>query len=225
MSDSYQTNAEGRAAGQEEGRALGGVPMANGVRQGPEEPGAGSPAPSEAASPPAGAEPSPHPARDKPWVMRTYSGHSTAKASNRLYRTNLAKGQTGLSIAFDLPTQIGYDPDSPEAAGEVGKVGVPVAHLGHMAQLLDQIPVETMNTSMTINATAGWLLGLYIANAEDRGVDPAVLSGTTQNDIVKEYLSRGTFIFPPLPSRRLTVDTIAYTVRHVPKWNPINVCS
>ncbi len=163
--------------------------------------------------------------RDRPWVMRTYSGHSTAKASNELYRTNLAKGQTGLSIAFDLPTQIGYDPDSPEAAGEVGKVGVPVAHLGHMAQLLDQIPVESMNTSMTINATAGWLLGLYIANAEDHGVDPKALSGTTQNDIVKEYLSRGTFIFPPLPSRRLTVDTIAYTVRHVPKWNPINVCS
>jgi (2R)-ethylmalonyl-CoA mutase len=158
-------------------------------------------------------------------MMRTYSGHSTAKASNELYRTNLAKGQTGLSIAFDLPTQIGYDPDSPEAAGEVGKVGVPVAHLGHMAQLLDQIPVESMNTSMTINATAAWLLGLYIANAEDRGVDRALLSGTTQNDIIKEYLSRGTFIFPPLPSRRLTVDTIAYTVRHVPKWNPINVCS
>ena len=168
---------------------------------------------------------SPLPARDRPWVMRTYSGHSTARASNQLYRTNLAKGQTGLSIAFDLPTQVGYDPDSPEAAGEVGKVGVPVAHLGHMAQLLDQIPVESMNTSMTINATAGWLLGLYIANAEDRGVDPRVLSGTTQNDIVKEYLSRGTFIFPPLPSRRLTVDTIAYTVRHVPRWNPINVCS
>jgi ethylmalonyl-CoA mutase len=163
--------------------------------------------------------------RDKPWVMRTYSGHSTAKASNALYRTNLSKGQTGLSIAFDLPTQIGYDPDAPEATGEVGKVGVPVAHLGHMSQLLDQIPVESMNTSMTINATAAWLLGLYIANAEDHGVDPVVLSGTTQNDIVKEYLSRGTFIFPPLPSRRLTVDTIAYTVQHVPKWNPINVCS
>jgi (2R)-ethylmalonyl-CoA mutase len=165
------------------------------------------------------------PTRDKPWVMRTYSGHSTAKASNELYRTNLAKGQTGLSIAFDLPTQIGYDPDDPAAAGEVGKVGVPVAHLGHMAELLDQIPVESMNTSMTINATAAWLLGLYIANAEDRGVDPRVLSGTTQNDIVKEYLSRGTFIFPPLPSRRLTVDTIVHTVRNVPKWNPINVCS
>ncbi len=167
----------------------------------------------------------PGPARDTPWVMRTYSGHSTAKASNQLYRTNLARGQTGLSIAFDLPTQIGYDPDSPEAAGEVGKVGVPVAHIGHMSQLLDRIPVESMNTSMTINATAAWLLGLYIANAEDRGVDPRVLSGTTQNDIVKEYLSRGTFIFPPRPSLRLTVDTIAYTVRHVPKWNPINVCS
>ena len=165
------------------------------------------------------------PSRDAPWVMRTYSGHSTAKASNQLYRTNLAKGQTGLSIAFDLPTQIGYDPDAPEVAGEVGKVGVPVAHLGHMSQLLDQIPVESMNTSMTINATAAWLLGLYIANAEDHGVDPLVLSGTTQNDIIKEYLSRGTFIFPPLPSLRLTVDTIAYTVRHVPKWNPINVCS
>jgi (2R)-ethylmalonyl-CoA mutase len=165
------------------------------------------------------------PVRDKPWVMRTYSGHSTAKASNELYRTNLAKGQTGLSIAFDLPTQIGYDPDDPAAAGEVGKVGVPVAHLGHMAELMDQIPVESMNTSMTINATAAWLLGLYIANAEDRGVDPRVLSGTTQNDIMKEYLSRGTFIFPPRPSRRLTVDTIAYTVRNVPKWNPINVCS
>ncbi len=157
--------------------------------------------------------------------MRTYSGHSTARASNQLYRTNLAKGQTGLSIAFDLPTQIGYDPDAPEAAGEVGKVGVPVAHVGHMAQLLDQIPVESMNTSMTINATAAWLLGLYIANAEDHGVDPAVLSGTTQNDIIKEYLSRGTFIYPPLPSLRLTVDTIAYTVRNVPRWNPINVCS
>jgi (2R)-ethylmalonyl-CoA mutase len=171
-------------------------------------------------------EPTPEvPTRDKPWMMRTYSGHSTAKKSNELYRSNLAKGQTGLSIAFDLPTQIGYDPDAPEAAGEVGKVGVPVVHLGHMAQLMDQIPVESMNTSMTINATAAWLLGLYIANAEDQGVDPKVLSGTTQNDIIKEYLSRGTYIFPPLPSRRLTVDTIAYTVKHVPKWNPINVCS
>ena len=166
-----------------------------------------------------------NPQRDAPWVMRTYSGHSTARASNELYRTNLAKGQTGLSIAFDLPTQTGYDPDAPEAAGEVGKVGVPVAHLGHMHELLDQIPVAEMNTSMTINATAGWLLGLYVANAQDIGVDPAQLAGTTQNDIVKEYLSRGTYIFPPGPSLRLTVDTIAYTVRRVPKWNPINVCS
>ena len=163
--------------------------------------------------------------RDAPWVMRTYSGHSTARASNELYRDNLAKGQTGLSIAFDLPTQTGYDPDSPEAAGEVGKVGVPVAHRGHMEQLMDQIPVAEMNTSMTINATAAWLLGLYVAHAEDQGVEPRLLSGTTQNDIVKEYLSRGTYIFPPGPSLRLTIDTIAYTVRHVPKWNPINVCS
>jgi ethylmalonyl-CoA mutase len=163
--------------------------------------------------------------RDAPWVMRTYSGHSTAKASNELYRNNLAKGQTGLSIAFDLPTQTGYDPDSPEAAGEVGKVGVPVAHRGHMEQLMDQIPVAEMNTSMTINATAAWLLGLYVAHAEDRGVETRLLSGTTQNDIVKEYLSRGTYIFPPAPSLRLTVDTIAYTVRHAPRWNPINVCS
>jgi (2R)-ethylmalonyl-CoA mutase len=181
--------------------------------------------PRTTAAPANGTHPAGRAERDRPWVMRTYSGHSTAKASNELYRTNLAKGQTGLSIAFDLPTQIGYDPDAPQAAGEVGKVGVPVAHLGHMRELLEGIPVETMNTSMTINATAAWLLALYIANAEERGVDPAVLSGTTQNDIVKEYLSRGTFIFPPLPSRRLTVDTIAYTVRHVPKWNPINVCS
>ncbi|MGH9016235.1 MAG: protein meaA [Acidimicrobiales bacterium] len=163
--------------------------------------------------------------RDTPWVMRTYSGHSSARASNTLYRTNLAKGQTGLSIAFDLPTQTGYDPDAPEAAGEVGKVGVPVAHLGHMGELMDAIPVETMNTSMTINATAAWLLGLYIAHAEDTGADTRLLQGTTQNDIVKEYLSRGTYIFPPGPSRRLIVDMIAYSIRHVPKWNPINVCS
>ncbi len=163
--------------------------------------------------------------RDAPWVMRTYSGHSTAPVSNELYRNNLAKGQTGLSIAFDLPTQTGYDPDSPEAAGEVGKVGVPVAHRGHMEELMYEIPVDKMNTSMTINATAAWLLGLYVAHAQDRGVDPRLLSGTTQNDIVKEYLSRGTYIFPPGPSLRLTIDTIAYTVRHAPKWNPINVCS
>jgi (2R)-ethylmalonyl-CoA mutase len=163
--------------------------------------------------------------RDTPWLMRTYSGHSTATASNELYRTNLAKGQTGLSIAFDLPTQTGYDPDDPRAAGEVGKVGVPVAHLGHMRQLLDGIPVGEMNTSMTINATAAWLLGLYIANAEDHGVPSQQLRGTTQNDIVKEYLSRGTYIFPPLPSRRLIVDMVAFCSERVPKWNPMNVCS
>ncbi len=165
------------------------------------------------------------PVKSAPWMMRTYSGHSSARASNQLYRTNLSRGQTGLSVAFDLPTQTGYDPDAPEAAGEVGKVGVPVAHLGHMAELMDGIPVAEMNTSMTINATAAWLLGLYVANAQRQGVDPAVLNGTTQNDIVKEYLSRGTYIFGPEPSLRLTVDTIAYTVRHVPRWNPINVCS
>src|ERR1044071_9117721 len=140
---------------------------------------------------------------DRPWIMRTYSGHSSAEASNRLYRTNLAKGQTGLSIAFDLPTPTGYDPDDPKARGEVGRVGVPVAHLGHMQQLLEGIPPGEMNTSMTINATAAWLLGLYIANAEEQGVDASVLAGTTQNDIVKEYLSRGTYIFPPQPSLRL----------------------
>ncbi len=162
---------------------------------------------------------------DSPWVMRTYSGHSTARASNELYRTNLAKGQTGLSVAFDLPTQTGYDPDATQAAGEVGKVGVPVVHLGHVEQLFDQIPIDELTTSMTINAPASWLLALYIANAENRGIDPSKLTGTTQNDIMKEYLSRGTYIFPPEASRRLTVDTIAYTVRHVPQWNPINVCS
>jgi ethylmalonyl-CoA mutase len=163
--------------------------------------------------------------RDKPWVMRTYSGHSSARASNELYRTNLAKGQTGLSVAFDLPTQTGYDPDHILARGEVGKVGVPVPHLGEMRALFDGIPIEDMNTSMTINATAMWLLGMYIALARERGVEVARLAGTIQNDIVKEYLSRGTYIFPPGPSRRLTVDTVAYTVRHVPRWNPINVCS
>lgn len=163
--------------------------------------------------------------RDKPWLMRTYSGHSTAKASNELYRTNLAKGQTGLSIAFDLPTQTGYDPDDPRARGEVGKVGVPVAHLGHMRQLLDGIPPGEMNTSMTINATAAWLLGLYVANAETQGVESRKLRGTTQNDIVKEYLSRGTYIFPPEPSKRLIVDMIAFCSEWIPKWNPMNVCS
>jgi len=163
--------------------------------------------------------------RDRPWMMRTYSGHSTAAASNELYRTNLAKGQTGLSIAFDLPTQTGYDPDSEMARGEVGKVGVPVAHLGHMRTLLDQIPPGEMNTSMTINASASWLLALYVANAVEQGVEPAALRGTTQNDIVKEYLSRGTYIFPPAASRRLIVDMVAWCAQHAPKWNPMNVCS
>ena len=163
--------------------------------------------------------------KDRPWVMRTYSGHSSARASNELYRTNLAKGQTGLSIAFDLPTQTGYDPDDAMARGEVGKVGVPVPTLAEMRTLFDEIPVEAMNTSMTINATAMWLLALYLGLAEERGVDASKLAGTTQNDIMKEYLSRGTFIFPPQPSLRLTVDVITHTVQHVPKWNPINVCS
>ncbi len=162
---------------------------------------------------------------DAPWVMRTYSGHSSAKASNQLYRLNLEKGQTGLSIAFDLPTQIGFDPDDVQARGEVGKVGVPIVHLGDMEELFEGIPIEKMNTSMTINATAAWLLGLYIALARKRGLDERVLSGTTQNDIIKEYLSRGTFIFPPEASKRLIVDTITYTVGKVPKWNPINICS
>jgi (2R)-ethylmalonyl-CoA mutase len=163
--------------------------------------------------------------REKPWLFRTYAGHSTASASNELYRTNLARGQTGLSIAFDLPTQTGYDSDHPLAKGEVGKVGVPVGHLGDMLTLLEGIPLDRMNTSMTINATAPWLLALYIAAAEKQGVPRAALSGTTQNDVVKEYLARGTYIFPPGPSLRLTVDTIAFTVREVPKWNPMNVCS
>jgi len=165
------------------------------------------------------------PRRDDPWLMRTYSGHSTAEASNELYRTNLAKGQTGLSIAFDLPTQTGYDPDSPMASGEVGKVGVPVAHLGHMRTLLAGIPPGQMNTSMTINAPAAWLLALYVANADEQGVDRRQLRGTTQNDIVKEYLSRGTYIFPPVPSRRLIVDMVAWCANNTPKWNPMNVCS
>jgi (2R)-ethylmalonyl-CoA mutase len=163
--------------------------------------------------------------RDQPWMMRTYSGHSTARASNELYRTNLAKGQTGLSIAFDLPTQCGYDPDDPRARGEVGKVGVPVPHLGAMGALLDGIPQGDMNTSMTINATAAWLLALYVANAEANDVPRAALRGTTQNDIVKEYLSRGTYIFPPEPSRRLIVDMVTFCNAEIPKWNPMNVCS
>src|SRR6476469_6816554 len=157
--------------------------------------------------------------------MRTYAGHSDAKRSNELYRGNLAKGQTGLSVAFDLPTQTGYDPDHVLARGEVGKVGVSVAHKGDMHQLFDAIPLDEMNTSMTIDATAAWLLGLYVTVAEENGVDRALLKGTTQNDIIKEYLSRGTYAFPPEPSMRLIADTVAFTVNEVPNWNPINVCS
>jgi (2R)-ethylmalonyl-CoA mutase len=163
--------------------------------------------------------------RDQPWIFRTYAGHSTAADSNRLYRTNLAKGQTGLSIAFDLPTQTGYDPDHMLARGEVGKVGVPVAHLGDMRTLFNEIPLEKMNTSMTINATAPWLLALYVAAADEQGADRKLLAGTTQNDIIKEYLSRGTYVFPPAPSLRLTGDVIAWTYSEMPKWNPMNVCS
>ncbi|WP_326574961.1 protein meaA [Streptomyces sp. NBC_00481] len=163
--------------------------------------------------------------KDRPWLMRTYAGHSTAEASNELYRRNLAKGQTGLSVAFDLPTQTGYDSDHILARGEVGRVGVPVAHLGDMRRLFQDIPLEQMNTSMTINATAMWLLALYQVVAEEQGADITQLQGTTQNDIVKEYLSRGTHVFPPVPSLRLTTDMIAYTVSHMPKWNPINICS
>jgi (2R)-ethylmalonyl-CoA mutase len=165
------------------------------------------------------------PERDRPWMMRTYAGHSTAKASNELYRRNLQKGQTGLSIAFDLPTQTGYDPDEELAKGEVGKVGVPIAHRGDMEALTDGIPLEEMNTSMTINATAAWLLALYIVAAEEQGVAERALQGTTQNDIIKEFLARGTYAFPPAASMRLIADMIAYTVEHVPKWNPINICS
>jgi (2R)-ethylmalonyl-CoA mutase len=163
--------------------------------------------------------------RDKPWMFRTYAGHSTAKASNELYRRNLAKGQTGLSVAFDLPTQTGYDPDHILARGEVGKVGVPISHLGDMRALFQGIPLAEMNTSMTINATAAWLLALYIALADEQGADRAALTGTVQNDILKEYLSRGTYVFPPAPSLRLIKDVIVYTSREMPKWNPTNVCS
>ncbi|HEY9394842.1 MAG TPA: protein meaA [Nocardioides sp.] len=171
------------------------------------------------------------PAKDRSWLMRTYAGHSTAEASNQLYRNNLAKGQTGLSVAFDLPTQTGYDPDSVLARGEVGKVGVPIMHMGEMRKLFDQIPLTEMNTSMTINATAMWLLAMYQVAAEEQnpGMDPAEvaakLAGTTQNDIIKEYLSRGTYVFPPEHSLRLISDMIAYTVHQIPKWNPINICS
>jgi (2R)-ethylmalonyl-CoA mutase len=165
------------------------------------------------------------PKRDRPWIFRTYAGHSTAEKSNALYRQNLAKGQTGLSIAFDLPTQTGYDSDHPLAAGEVGKVGVPVSHLGDMRTLLNGIPLAEMNTSMTINAPAAWLLSLYIAVADETGAPRSSLTGTTQNDIIKEYLSRGTYVFPPGPSMRLIKDTILFTTKEMPKWNPMNVCS
>ncbi len=163
--------------------------------------------------------------KDKPWLFRTYAGHSTAEKSNALYRGNLAKGQTGLSVAFDLPTQTGYDSDHVLARGEVGKVGVPICHLGDMRALFDQIPLEQMNTSMTINATAPWLLALYIAVAEEQGADVTKLQGTVQNDLIKEYLSRGTYICPPKPSLRMITDVAAYTREHLPKWNPMNVCS
>jgi len=165
------------------------------------------------------------PERDRPWVMRTYAGHSDARRSNELYRKNLAKGQTGLSIAFDLPTQTGYDPDHELARGEVGKVGVSIVNKGDMHTLLDGIPLDEMNTSMTINATAAWLLALYVTVAEENGIERSALAGTTQNDIIKEFLARGTYAFPPAPSMRLIADTVAFTVNEIPKWNPINVCS
>jgi (2R)-ethylmalonyl-CoA mutase len=170
-------------------------------------------------------QPREHPIRDDPWLMRTYAGHSSADSSNALFRANLAKGQTGLSVAFDLPTQTGYDPDHALARGEVGKVGVPIAHLGDMRRLFRDIPLDQMNTSMTINAPAMWLLALYQVVAEEQGAAPATLAGTTQNDILKEYLSRGTYVFPPEHSLRLTTDTITYTVGAMPRWNPINICS
>jgi ethylmalonyl-CoA mutase len=165
------------------------------------------------------------PQQQKPWIFRTYAGHSTAAASNALFRKNLSKGQTGLSVAFDLPTQTGYDSDHPLAKGEVGKVGVPISHLGDMRMLFDGIPLGEMNTSMTINATAAWLLALYVALADEQGVARTKLQGTTQNDIIKEYLSRGTYVFPPTPSMRLTRDVILFTTKEMPKWNPMNVCS
>ena len=163
--------------------------------------------------------------KDNVWLIRTYSGHSSAKESNKLYRTNLKKGQTGLSVAFDLPTQTGYDSDHILAKGEVGKVGVPICHIGDMQDLFQGIPIGDMNTSMTINATAAWLLSLYIANAEKRGFKRKNLQGTTQNDIIKEYLSRGTYIFPPKESMKLTSDIVSFTYKNLPKWNPINICS
>ena len=163
--------------------------------------------------------------KDRPWLFRTYAGHSTAEASNALYRSNLTKGQTGLSVAFDLPTQTGYDSDHILARGEVGKVGVPISHLGDMRTLFADIPLDQMNTSMTINATAPWLLSLYIAAADEQGADISALQGTVQNDIIKEYLSRGTYICQPKPSLRMITDIAAYTRAHLPKWNPMNVCS
>ena len=162
---------------------------------------------------------------DKPWLIRTYAGHSTAKKSNELYLKNLSKGQTGLSIAFDLPTQTGYDSDHILASGEVGKVGVPISHIGDMRDLFNKIPLGQMNTSMTINSTAAWMLSLYIALADEQDVDRKQLQGTTQNDIIKEYLSRGTHVFPPAPSLRLISDMITYTYKELPKWNPVNICS
>src|ERR687892_1158661 len=162
---------------------------------------------------------------DKPWIFRTYAGYATPRQTNERFRANLAKGQTGLSIAFDLPTQCGYDSDHPMSRGEVGRVGVPVGHLGDMGALLEGIPLAEMNTSMTINATAVWLLALYVAVAEEQGANPSALAGTTQNDVLKEYLSRGTYAFPPAPSMRLTADLVTWTLREVPRWNPINVCS
>ena len=182
-------------------------------------------APAEAAAKAPAEAPAKAAAKDRPWLIRTYAGHSTASASNELYRSNLSRGQTGLSVAFDLPTQTGYDSDHLLARGEVGKVGVPVSHLGDMRTLFDQIPLDQMNTSMTINATAAWLLALYIAAAEEQGADVSKLQGTVQNDIIKEYLSRGTYVFPPKPSLRLIADITEYTYREVPKWNPMNVCS
>src|ERR671914_2353718 len=163
--------------------------------------------------------------KDRPWIFRTYAGYATPAATNARFKANLAKGQTGLSVTFDLPTQTGYDSDHVMAKGEVGRVGVPISHLGDMRTVFDGIPIADMNTSMTINATAVWLLALYVAVADEQGADRSVLAGTTQNDILKEYLSRGTYAFPPEASMRLTADTIAFTVNEVPKWNPINVCS
>src|ERR687895_436037 len=163
--------------------------------------------------------------KDRPWIFRTYAGYATPAATNARFKANLADGQTGLSVAFDLPTQTGYDSDHQMAAGEVGKVGVPIAHIEDMRTVFDGIPLADMNTSMTINATAAWLLALYVAVADEQGAPRAALQGTTQNDIIKEYLSRGTYVFPPAPSMRLTKDVILFTCREMPKWNPMNVCS